>query len=49
MWISKKKIKKIEKKIADLDMQFQSQQKKLDAFCKYLEENQKMLSKAGPH
>lgn len=40
--------KVLEKRIADLEKQVQSQQKKVDAICDFRLERQKLLSKAGP-
>lgn len=48
MWISRKRWKVLEKRIADLEKQVQSQQKKVDAICDFRLERQKLLSKAGP-
>ena len=48
MWISKKKWEALEKRIADLELQVQSQQEKLVAFRNLWIERQKMRSKAGP-
>ena len=48
MWISRKRWKVLEKRIADLEKQVQSQQKKVDAICDFWLERQKLLSKAGP-
>lgn len=48
VWISKKKWKSLEERTADLEKQVQSQQKKVDAFCDFRLERQKLLSKAGP-
>lgn len=49
MWISRKRWKVFEKRIADLEKQVQSQQKKTDAICDFWLERQKLLSKAGPN
>ena len=43
-----KRWKVLEKRIADLEKQVQSQQKKVDAICDFRLERQKLLSKAGP-
>ena len=48
VWISKKKWKSLEERTADLEVRVQSQQKKIDAFCDFWLERQKMLSKSGP-
>lgn len=48
MWISRKRWKVLEKRIADLEKQVQSQQKKVDAICDFRLERQKLLPKAGP-
>lgn len=48
MWISRKRWNGLEKRIADLEKQVQSQQKKVDAFYSLWLERQTLLSKAGP-
>ncbi len=48
MWVSRKKREALEKRIADLELQVQSQQEKIDAFCGFWVERQKLLSKSGP-
>lgn len=49
MWISKRKLEALEKRIADLEQQVQSQQKKIDAFCEFVSsERRKALAKSGP-
>lgn len=48
MWISRRKTEAIEKRIADLESQVQSQQEKIDVFCGFWAERQKLLSKSGP-
>ena len=47
MWISRRKADALEKRIADLELQVQSQQKKIDAFCNLWIERQKFLSKSS--
>ena len=47
MWISRRKAKAMEKRIADLELQVQSQQEKIDAFYVFLLERQKFLSKSS--
>lgn len=49
MWISRKRWEAVEKRIADLELQVQSQQEKLEAFCNLWIERQKMRSKASPN
>ena len=48
VWISRKRWEAVEKRIADLELQVQSQQEKLEAFCNLWIERQKMRSKASP-
>ena len=48
VWISRKRWEAVEKRIADLELQVQSQQEKLEAFRNLWIERQKMLSKSGP-
>lgn len=46
--ISRKRWEAVEKRIADLELQVQSQQEKLEAFRNLWIERQKMRSKASP-
>ena len=48
MWISRRKADALEKRIADLELQVQSQQEKLDTFRNLWIERQKFLSKSSP-
>lgn len=48
MWISKKKWKSLEERTADLEVRVQSQQEKIEAFCVFWVERQKLLSKSDP-
>lgn len=48
VWISRKRWEAVEKRIADLELQVQSQQKKLEAFHNLWIERQKMCSKSSP-
>ncbi len=48
MWISRRKADALEKRIADLELQVQSQQEKLETFRNLWIERQKFLSKSGP-
>lgn len=48
MWVSRKKREVLEKRIADLELQVQSQQEKLETFHNLWIERQKMRSKASP-
>ena len=47
MWISRRKAKVLEKRIADLELQVQSQQQKLETFRNFWIERQKFLSKSS--
>ena len=47
MWISRKKWEALEKRIADLEVQVQSQQEKVDTFRNLWLERQIFLSKAN--
>lgn len=48
MWISRRKANALEKRIADLELQVQSQQEKLETFRNLWIEGQKMRSKSSP-
>lgn len=47
MWISKKRWKALEKKVADLEEQIQCQQEKVIFFLTLFAERQQLLSKSG--
>lgn len=49
MWVSRKKWEALEKRIADLELQVQSQQEKLETFRNLWIERQKMRSKSGQY
>lgn len=48
MWISRRKADALEKRIADLELQVQSQQEKLETFRNLWIERQMFLSKSSP-
>ena len=48
MWISRRRADALEKRIADLELQVQSQQEKLETFRNLWIERQKFLSKSSP-